>query len=124
MSNEATTNETAEKQAAKLYPATEQGLTDAKNAANSKNAAPLAEGKEKRNPYKVYGISVSGVLKGYAIGQTPTSALSPIASDCGVSVDRVDNENLMPVSAYLAKLSPEELERAAEFIKRATTQAA
>lgn len=84
--------------------------TDATAAADQANAAPLKEGQEKRSPYKVYEVEKDGMVRGFLVGQTPTTALGAVYDELGIKLRRVDNEKLPTIDEYIKKLSPEQVE--------------
>lgn len=88
---------------------------DAAAFADKKNSEPLPAGKESRTPFKVYSVKYQGTEK-FSVGQAPQPAAYAGAIALGISVELVSGAPTKTVESWLANLSPEEREKAKQYL--------
>lgn len=92
-----------------------KNVGEAQKFADAKNAEPLKEGQEKRVPFKVYEVSVAD-KKIWGVAQNPAYALNAASDELGIKIEAVSGDAILPPEAYLARLTPEQLEAARKFL--------
>ena len=100
----------------------EEGSTVFKSAdaaqkhADAKNAEPLKQGQESRVPFKVYKVSDKSGNTLFGVAQNPAYALNAVREALGIKIEAVSGDAILPPEAYLARLTPEQLEAARKFL--------